>query len=135
MKKLVLGLVLAGALAGVPTAAASPTVRLVILHVVHGCHVWATNDSKPLGPTLTLSVSRGAKLQVRDNCPMSFNVVQLAGPRVPAPGLWQPGTLHTLVFPKKGLYRFRGINTQSSEEMNLQTLGPDHVLNLTVRVR
>ena len=135
MKKLLLALVLGCALALVPTAAASPTVRLAILHVVHGCHVWGTPDSKPFGPTRTLVLKPGTKLEIRINCPMAYDVVQVAGPKVLEPSRWQTGTAHTLTFKRRGVYRLRAVNVQSSEEMNLQTLGPDNALVLTVRVR
>jgi hypothetical protein len=135
VKKLLLALVLGSALALVPTAAASPTVRLAILHVVHGCHVWGTQDSKPFGPTRTLVLKPGTKLEIRINCPMAYDVVQVAGPKVLEPSRWQTGTSHTLTFKRRGVYRLRAVNVQSSEEMNLQTLGPDNALVLTVRVR
>ena len=60
------------------TAAASTTVRLTIVHVLQGCHSWAT--------------------------------------------------AHTLV------YRLSATNVESSTDLGLQTLGPDNVLQLTVRV-
>jgi hypothetical protein len=128
-------LVLGSGLALVPTAAASPTVRLAILHVVHGCHVWGTQDSKPLGATRSLVVKPGTKLEIRVNCPMAYDVVQLAGPKVLKPARWQTGTSHTITFRKRGVYKLKAVNVQSSEEMNLQTLGPDSTLLLTVRVR
>jgi hypothetical protein len=51
------------------------------------------------------------------------------------PSRWQTGTSHTITFAKRGLYKLKAVNVQSSEEMNLQTLGPDNALVLTVRVR
>jgi hypothetical protein len=66
---------------------------------------------------------------------MSFNFVQLAGPKVAlGDPLSQPGTARTIVFAKKGVYKFKATNVQTSEEQGLQTLGPDNVLRLTVRV-
>lgn len=135
MRKLLLVLVVGFGLALVPTAAASPTVRLAILHVMRGCHVWATQDSKPFGAVHTLVLKPGTKLEVRINCPMAYDVVQVAGPKVLAPSRWQTGTSHAITFRKRGLYKLKAVNVQSSEEMNLQTLGPDKTLVLTVRVR
>lgn len=129
-------LVAAGAFVAVPTAAASPTVRLAIIHVVRGCHVWATADSRPLGATRTIELKQGSRLDIRVNCPMDFDVVQVAGPKVAlGDARWHSGTSHRIVFAKKGLYRLKATNVQTSEEMGLQTLGPDSTLFLTLRVR
>lgn len=135
MRRLLLCVAIGVGLAVVPSTAASPTVRLAIIHVLHGCHVWGTSDSQSLGPTRTVTIQRGGKLSIRINCTMSFNVVQLAGPKVLPPSVWQPGTSHVLAFARSGVYRFRATSTMSSEELGLQTFGPDNVLALKVRVR
>jgi hypothetical protein len=44
------------------------------------------------------------------------------------------GTTRTIVFAKPGLYRLRAVNVESSADAGLQTLGPDNVLVLAVRV-
>ena len=138
MKKLLLGLVLAVAAIGVPTGAAaavSPTVRMTIVHVVQGCHNWGDVSGNALGPTRTITVKRGTHLQIRVNCPMSFDFVQLSGPAL-ALGATRsyPGTVRTLVFAKKGVYRIQATNVESSEQMGMTTIGADNVLVLTVRV-
>jgi len=119
-----------------PAAIASPTVRLTIVHVVQGCHVWGTNDSQALGPTRTIVLKRGSHLQIRINCPMSFDFTQLAGPKLPLgdPRTY-PGTVRTIVFARAGLYKLQAVNVESSEQMGMATLGPDNTLVLTVRVR
>jgi hypothetical protein len=114
-------------------AAASPTVRLAIVHYVRGCHVWqAATD---LGPSATIKVARGTRLAIRVNCPMAFDFSQKAGPTL---DLGNPrtfaGTTRSIVFRKPGLYRLVATNVQSSAEQGLQTLGDDNVLSLTVRV-
>ena len=138
MKKVLLPLVLAVAAIGVPTGAAaavSPTVRMTIVHVVQGCHSWGDVSSNPLGPTRTISVKRGTHLQIRMNCPMSFDFAQLSGPALAlgAPRSY-PGTVRTIVFAKKGVYRLQATNVESSEQMGMTTIGADNVLVLTVRV-
>jgi hypothetical protein len=136
VRKWLLCLVLGVAVVGAPTAAASPTVRLAIIHVMRGCHIWGKADSTPLGATRTITVKRGTRLQIRDNCPMAFDVVQIAGRKLAlGPTRWQPGTSHTLVFFVRGVFKLRAKNVQSSEEMGLATLGPDNTLVLTIRVR
>ncbi len=136
MKKLALIALLAAVVAIAPAAAASPTIRLTIIHVVQGCHVWGTNDSQPLGAKRKLTLGRGAKLVIRDNCTMSFDFSQVAGPKLKLgdPRIY-PGTTRTIVFRKAGLYKLRAKNTDSSADMGLQTLGPDNTLVLTVRVK
>jgi hypothetical protein len=138
MKRLLLGLSVAFAAFGIATggaAAVSPTVRLTIVHVVQGCHVWGDVDGQALGRTRTISVKRGARIAIRINCPMSFNFVQLAGPRLP---LGNPrtfsGTVRTIVFARSGMYRLKATNVESSAQMGLATLGVDNTLVLTVRV-
>ena len=136
MKRLVLILLL-GAVAGLaPAAAASPTVRMTIVHFWRGCHVWGTNDSRPLVPTRRITLARGSKLVIRVNCPMSFNFHQVAGPKL-ALGATRtyPGTTRTIVFRRAGLYRLKAVNVESSDDQGLQTIGPDNTLVLTVRVR
>ena len=118
-----------------PAAVASPTVRLTIMHFVQGCHVWGTVDSKPLGPKHRVTIPRGAKIVIRDNCPMSFDFTQIAGPKLALgdPRTY-PGTTRTIVFHKVGLYRLKAVNVESSADQGLQTLGPDNTLILRVRV-
>jgi hypothetical protein len=136
MRKLLLCVALAAVFGGVPAAAASPTVRLTIIHVLRGCHVWGTADGKSLGASHTITVTRATLLQIRDNCPMAFDVVQIAGPKLAlGPSRWQPGTTHTLVFRVRGVFKLRATNVQTSEEMGLATLGPDNRPVLTIRVR
>ena len=80
-------------------------------------------------------MKHGTRLQIRVNCPMSFNFAQLAGPKLAlGDPLSQPGTVRTIVFAKKGVYKIQATNVESSEQMGLKTIGADNVLRLTVRV-
>ena len=67
---------------------------------------------------------------------MDFDFAQSAGPRL---ALGNPrtlrGSMRTIVFPRKGVYRLTARNVQSPADVGLQTLGPDNVLTLTVVVR
>jgi len=138
MRRVLIGLAVAFAAVAVSTggaAAASSTVRLTIVHVVQGCHVWGDVNGQPLGPSRTLKVKRGAAVSIRINCPMSFDFVQLAGPKLAlGASLTHAGTVRTLVFAKRGVYKLQATNVESSEQMGMPTLGPDNTLVLTVRV-
>ena len=136
MKKLVVIAILGTVAALAPAAAASPTVRMTIVHFFQGCHVWGTNDSRALGPTRRLTLVHGAKIVIRDNCPMSFDFRQVAGPKLALgnPRTY-PGTTRTIVFRKVGLYRIKAVNVESSADKGLETLGPDNTLRLIVRVK
>ena len=132
MRRLLLLAVVALMLAPVGSAAASPTIRLAILHYWRGCHVWSSNGK----PEARLVVRRGTRLVIRPNCPMDFDLRQVAGPRL-AFGTKRvyAGTTLAVVFRKRGIYRLVAKNVQSSEEQGLETLGPDNRLTLTVVVK
>ena len=105
-----------------------------IIHVVRGCHVW-TIGSRDVGPVTTVRTKPGARIKLRLSCPMDFDVTQTAGPKlVLGSRRFYAGTTRTIVFRKAGVYRLVARNVQTSEEMGLQTLGPDNMLRLTVRV-
>jgi hypothetical protein len=130
--------VLAAALAIVlpaSTGAASPTVRLTIMHLVQNCHVWR-NAKAVLGPRTKLTVKPGTRLVVRSDCPMDFDLAQTNGPKLALgdPRLFA-GQSRTIVFRKPGTYRLTAKNVQTPEERGLQTLGPANTLVLTVVVR
>jgi hypothetical protein len=132
MRRLVLVSVVAAALAAVPTTAASPTVRLAIIHWVSGCHVWSSTKK----PTARIVVHRGTRLAIRVSCPMDFDFRQTAGPKLKfGPARVYSGTTRTVLFRARGVYRLVGKNVQSSEERGLGTLGADNMLRLTVVVR
>jgi hypothetical protein len=136
VKRFFVILVLIGAAAGAPSALASPTVRLTLIHVMQGCHMWGKADSTPLAANYALRVKVGQKVEIRVSCPMDFDLAQVAGPKVslgPDPR-WRTGTTHTLVFRKKGVYRFTATNVQSPEERGLETMGPTATPSLIVRV-
>ncbi len=122
----------AGAPAAVAAAASPTTVKLAILHVLRGCHVW--NVSKAPAVKLTLKV--GDRLASRPTCPMHFDFRQVGGPRL---AFGDPrvlaGTSRVVVFRRPGVYRRPATNVQTSADVGLQTLGADNVLTLTVIVR
>ena len=136
MRKIALLAALASALVVIPAATASPTIRLAIIHVMRGCHVWATQSGTELGATRTFTVKAGTRIEIRMNCPMAFDVTQIAGPKLSlGDPRWEPGTSHVLVFKARGVYRLRAVNVQTPQDLGLETLGPDNHPTLTIRVR
>jgi hypothetical protein len=115
-------------------AAASPLVRLSIVHSLHGCHVWVSN--RALGPSATITIRPGTRLVIRPTCPMDFDLTQVRGPRIAlgAPRIVRGGS-RVITFPRSGVYRLTARNVQTSADVGLQTLGLDNVLMLTVVVR
>ena len=132
MRRLLLLALAAAVLAPAGSAAASPTIRLAILHTWNGCHVWSSTKK----PNARIVVRRGTGVAIRPNCPMDFDLRQVAGPTL-AFGSERvfAGTTRTVVFRRRGIYRLVAKNVQSSEEQGLQTLGPDNRLTLTVVVK
>ena len=109
-------------------------MRLTILHYVRGCHVWQLK-AKTIGPSATLTVERGTRVEIRPSCPMDFDFTQLSGPKLAlGPARTYAGTTRTILFSRRGVYRLAAVNVQSSAERGLVTLGTDNGLKLTVRV-
>lgn len=102
-------------------------IALSIIHVMSGCHVFGTAAGAPLGANRTIVTHVGGRVQIRITCPMDFDVSN--GQR------WMTGTMHTLSFKKRGVYRFTFTNVQTPEERGLETLGPTNTPKLTVIVR
>ncbi len=134
MRSVALVLALAATLASAASAAPR-TVELTIIHYYRGCHVWTPDGVKPLGPTVGYRLKRGDRVRIVDRDVMQFDWTQTAGPRVLfAYPRTSPGERRLLVFRKPGVYRFVGHATDTSDHLQLQTIGPDNVLVLVVRV-
>jgi len=119
------------ALAVVQAGAARPPTVYEIKHFFRGCHVFVKNEK----PAISLRLRKGDRIQLLDHDVMDFDVAQTAGPRVPlADPRLRRSEVRLLVFRKAGLYRFEATNVQASEELGLQTLGPDNILRITVRI-
>jgi hypothetical protein len=103
------------------------------VHFVRGCHVWSIANHQ--SANATLKVKPGTRIEIRVSCPMSFELSQVAGPKIAlGDSRLVAGTTRTLVFKTRGVYRFTARNLQSSSEVGLQTLGDDNLPTLTVRV-
>jgi hypothetical protein len=103
-------------------------------HVERGCHSWSLNGD-PLGPTATVRMAAGGTLSVMDDDVMPHRLVQLSGPRatVGHAAMKRMGAMARVTFATPGRYRF---TTRAGEDYTagITTIGPDHVLRLTVVV-
>lgn len=138
MRKLVVlplaALVLVVAPAGVAVAA-SPTLRVALVHTLRGCHIWSVGG-KDRAAAATVTVARGTRLAIRITCPMDFDIAKVRGPALAlGPSRFYAGTTRTITLRRPGRYVLQARNVQSSEEAGLVTLGPDNVPLLTVVVR
>jgi hypothetical protein len=133
MKRLLVVAAAAAVAAAPAGAAGSKTVRMAILHVVSGCHVWSTSQQ----PTATLVVAPGTRVEIRANCPMDFDFAQVRGPRLAlGAARTYAGTSRVLVFKQRGTYVLTATNVQTPEQRGLETLGATNTpITLTVRVR
>ena len=111
--------------------ASRPPTVLEIKHFFRGCHVFVKNEK----PTIGLRLVKGDRIKLINHDVMDFDFTQTAGPRVTLgdPRIRRSET-RLLTFRKAGVYRFQGTNVQTSEEVGVQTLGPDNTLRITVRV-
>lgn len=136
MRRRLLLVALVALLAPVPAGAVvSPTFRMTIAHVVKNCHIWTTS-TKQLGATTRITVRPGARVVVRIDCPMDFDFLQTAGPRLQLGNRrTYGGQSRTIIFRRAGVYRLRATNVQTPEERGLVTLGPPNTLLLTIIVK
>jgi hypothetical protein len=119
---------------GLPTGVAegaASTVRLAILHVVRGCHVWDASNK----PTATVRIRAGGRVVIRTSCPMDFDFRQVSGPKLSlGDARTHAGTTRTIVFKRAGTYKLLVHNVQMPEDVGLETLGVNDTLRLTVVV-
>ncbi len=143
----------AAIVAGGAGATPPPNASLTIQHQQRGCHSWAVNGGA-LSATQKLTLSRGGAITLVNNDVMPHRLVQLSGPKITianlkgpmnamgmhikaAPGyLTYMGASARISFPARGTYVFK---TRAGEDYamasNVETIGEDNVLRLTVTVK
>ena len=128
------------ALAALTVTSAAPaggTATIAIRHQMRGCHSWSFN-SGPFKASLAVTVRAGTVLKVTNNDVMPHKLIQSAGPKVrfTQPNLIKVGSSATVKLTQQGVYRF---TTKPGEDYSwagsMKTIGEDHVLLLTVRVK
>jgi plastocyanin len=132
-----LALAALAALAVTSAAPAGSTATIAIRHQMRGCHSWSFN-SGPFKASLAVTVRAGTVLKFTNNDVMPHKLIQAAGPKVrfTHQNLSKVASSATVKLTQKGVYRF---TTKPGEDYSwagsMKTIGEDHVLLLTVRVK
>ena len=113
--------------------AVAPMTKLVIQHVVKGCHL-LSNGSRQAA-SMSFSFKRGHRLQLLDQDIDPQALVQIAGPKVAIRGHMMMGQKQLVAFTQPGVYKFKTKVIEMGPMMNVKTIGPDNTLRLTVSVR
>lgn len=115
------------------TGPASGMTKLTIQHVQRGCHVWSNGSRQ--AASMRLNMRRGARVQIIDQDIDPHGLVQLAGPKLRITGHMMMGQRQTITFKQPGLYRLKNKVVEMGPMMDVNTIGPDNTLRLTVSVR
>jgi len=115
------------------TVQGSAQAKLWIRHVERGCHVWT--DGRRTNPTAAVTLRRGSRLVVTNQDTDMHQLVQTAGPRIATGPFLMMNQAATLVFRKPGVYRFKNRKLDMPGMHEVETIGRDWLLLLTVTVR
>lgn len=119
---------------GVASAHAPQTI--MIRHQMRNCHTWSFANG-PFKASLKIRVDQDATIRFVNNDMMPHRLVQLAGPKaiIMKPSMNHMGAVAVLMFPGKGVYKFKTKFGEDYGGMDMKTLGKDNVLRLTVVVK
>jgi len=135
--RILAGLAVAAAGATVAASAAAAPARsasLTIRHQTKGCHTWSLNRG-PYKVVQVVRLARGGTMTVTNNDVEVQELVQTAGPpaRMITPVMSRIGATARVVFPRRGVYRFR--NEEGKPLVpDLQVMG-ESILKVRVIVR
>ena len=104
---------------------------------MRGCHSWSFN-SGPFKASLAVNVRAGTVLKFTNNDVMPHKLIQVAGPkiRLTHPNMSKVASSATVKLTQQGVYRFTTTRGEDySWAGSMKTVGEDHVLRLTVRVK
>lgn len=122
-----------GTMMGNRNAAATPAAEtLNIVHVQRGCHVWS-NGTKS-GATMQMMLAAGGTLRITDEDVDPHKLIQVAGPQVMLGKAMMTGDVAQISFPMRGVYRFTTKTLEMPGMAEVETIGPDNHLMLTVNV-
>ena|SRR5439155_20997932 len=137
IQKVALGLVAMGALLPVAVAPAAGTATITISHEMRGCHAWSVNNG-PIRATLAVNLKAGTTVKFVNDDIMPHKLVQTGGPklRLLRANMNHMSASMSVKFTHRGVYRF---TTKAGEDYKpmamMKTMGEDHLLHLTVRVK
>src|ERR1043165_3857892 len=96
-----------GALFVATAAAHGAAATITIRHQMHGCHAWSLNNAA-YKPSLSIQLSRGSTLTIRNNDVMPHKFVQTSGSavKVSTPRMSHMGATAGVHFAKAGVYKF-----------------------------
>ena len=117
------------------TASPQTGTTLTIRHQMQGCHAWSVNGGA-YKASQSVTLKKGATLNVVDNDVMPHKLVKLSGPALTlssSANMNHPGATTHVKFSKAGVYRF---TTKAGEDYmkGVKTIGEDNVLKLKVTV-
>jgi hypothetical protein len=114
-------------------ATATAADQLTIIHVQKGCHVWS--DAGKQMVAMHLRMHTGQMLKVMNQDVDMHRMVLLSGPMMMRlGGPMAQGKTDTLTFNKPGTYVFGTKVSMMKGMPDVQTIGPDNNLKLTVTV-
>jgi hypothetical protein len=121
------------AMMGNANVAATPVAEtLNIVHVQRGCHDWSNGTQ--MGPTMRMTLAAGGMLRITDEDVDPHKLIQVAGPKVMLGKAMMTGDVAQISFPTKGVFKFTTKTLEMPGMAEVETIGPDHNLQLTVDV-
>jgi len=117
-------------------ASAHAPQTIMIRHQMRNCHTWSFANG-PYKASLKIRVDQDATIRFVNNDMMPHRLLQVGGPKtiIMKPSMNHTGAAAVLMFPGKGVYKFRTKAGEDYGGMDLKTIGKDNVLRLTVVVK
>lgn len=97
-----------------------------------GCHDWS--DGKHMAATMQVMLAAGGTLRITDEDVDPHKLIQVAGPKVMQGKAMMTGDVAQISFPTKGVYKFTTRTLEMPGMEEVETIGPDNHLRLTVNV-
>jgi hypothetical protein len=118
------------------TANTPRNVKIVIQHLLGGCHAWSLNGCA-YAVSGSARVATGGSATFTDNDIMPHKLILTKGPAVKFVGyaaMNHMGASVKVVFTKAGTYRFTTKVGEDYKGMDMKTIGEDNVLHLAITV-
>jgi plastocyanin len=136
MKRTFVLMVALALVAALPAGARQARNTVQIRHQERGCHTWSVNGGRYRAHA-TMGVERGALVTFTNKDVMRHTLIQTAGPKVTigSAKMARIGAQAFITFTRPGEYRFTTKFGEDYPGVDLETIGEDNVLTLTVIVR